>query len=561
MLSILRTCVALSYRPTPAVSRQSSKLICNARLISLNHSKQTAMTDGFKPRVEVNETDLLKTTQKECEEQAKAKSHRLFHPRSAPISPSSDALPPKRAFESQSSAFTHLSPGEIIQRVIPDITKATQTLKSIHHDRYWRHIPSWKDVPEEIWLSHKWQLRNDIKGEKRLKAFLHEVLPVSIPPSITDTCCLKHIKTAQDFITEVELGIKHAPMTIRLTPHMLSIINWANPLNDPILRQCIPLKSRLLPNHPKLTLDSLHETEDSPVEGLVHRYPDKVLFLSTDVCPFYCSYCTRSYAIGTNTDLVKKASFKPTLDRWKDMILYIARNPQVQDVVVSGGDTYILTSDQIRWIGEQLLRIPHIKRFRFATKGLAVSPCRILDPTDAWAEEIIRLTWKGRALGKAVAVHTHFNHPSELTWINRVAAQRLFASGVVLRNQSVLLKGVNDNIATMSHLIRELADNNIQPYYVYQHDMVKHVEHLRTPLQTILDLETQIRGSIAGFMMPNFVVDLPGGGGKRLACSYKSYDPLTGISTFIAPAVTGRGKEDRIYEYYDPRPNSDPAVR
>jgi lysine 2,3-aminomutase len=192
--------------------------------------------------------------------------------------------------------------------------------------------------------------------------------------------------------------------------------------------------------------------------------------------------------------------------------------------------------------------MPNIKRIRFATKGLAVCPNRIIDISDDWTEALISICKQGRSIGKQVAIHTHFNHPNEITWITELAARRLFERGVVVRNQTVLLRGVNDDVETMSTLIRKLADLNIQPYYVYQSDMVSGVEDLRTPLFTILDLEKSIRGTIAGFITPSFVVDLPGGGGKRLANSYETYDPATGKSTWRAPGVSG----DKIFEYHDP---------
>jgi lysine 2,3-aminomutase len=131
--------------------------------------------------------------------------------------------------------------------------------------------------------------------------------------------------------------------------------------------------------------------------------------------------------------------------------------------VLSGGDSYYLSPDQLRFIGDSLLAIPHIRRFRIATKGICVSPSRTLDPEDEWTDELVRLSRRGRERGKQVAVHTHFNHPKEFSWVSREAAQKLFEKGVVVRNQSVLLRGVNDNVETMSALIRELADNNIQP--------------------------------------------------------------------------------------------------
>ncbi|TKA80705.1 hypothetical protein B0A55_03698 [Friedmanniomyces simplex] len=239
---------------------------------------------------------------------------------------------------------------------------------------------------------------------------------------------------------------------------------------------------------------------------------------------------------------------KPSRRRWEAMFEHIEKTPAIQDVVVSGGDSYYLTADHLRLLGDRLLSIPHIKRFRFATKGLAVNPIRILDNTDGWVGAFVALSDKGRALGKQVAMHTHFNTPNECTWITELAARHLFARGVTVRNQTVLLRGVNDDVATMSALIRRLADLNIQPYYVYQSDMVQGVEDLRTPLSTILELERQIRGTIAGFMTPSFVVDLPGGGGKRLANSFETYDRPSGVSTWKAPGVTG----EEVFRYYDP---------
>jgi lysine 2,3-aminomutase len=282
-------------------------------------------------------------------------------------------------------------------------------------------------------------------------------------------------------------------------------------------------------------------------------------------------FCTRSYAVGADTDVVTKASLKPTRKRWEKVFAYIESHPELQDIVVSGGDAYYLQPDHLLAIGERLISMPNIRRFRFASKGLAVAPMRILDDTDGWTDALVSIASKARAAGKSMALHTHFNHPHEISWITVLAAQKLHGAGVTLRNQTVLLCGVNDNVQTMSTLIRKLADNNICPvgtlccssvracadvgdmqYYVYMCDMVSRIEHLRTPLQTILDLEAGIRGTIAGFMTPQFVVDLPGGGGKRLACTYQAYDRTTGRSTFLAPAVQRGGKTAKEYEYWDP---------
>ncbi|KXH40924.1 L-lysine 2,3-aminomutase [Colletotrichum simmondsii] len=392
-------------------------------------------------------------------------------------------------------------------------------------DEFWRKIPWWQDISTEDFLSYRWSSRNMVERLPKLRGFLDATLPEYIPVRGSSS----EMEPRNELVNDVLAGIKKATMSVRLTPYVLSRIDWTDPRNDPIFRQFIPTQSSMVPDHPRLTLDSLHEEADSPVSGLVHRYPDKALFLRA------------------NTETVDKHSFKPILARWEKVFQYIENTPDLQDIVVSGGDSYYLAPHQIELIGDRLISMPNIRRFRFASKGLAVCPTRILDPNDTWVDALVSVSNKARRAGKAVALHTHFNHPNEISWVSEEASQKLFEAGVVVRNQTVLLRGVNDDVGTMSMLIRKLANNNILPC-----DMVKMVEHLRTPLQTILDLESKIRGSIAGFVMPQFVVDLPGGGGKRLASTHRSYDRKTGISTYVAPAVTGRDKENKVYEYYDP---------
>ncbi|QIW97535.1 hypothetical protein AMS68_003053 [Peltaster fructicola] len=415
---------------------------------------------------------------------------------------------------------------------------------------YWRNIPKWSES-------------KNIVEPSRLFDFLSTTVPETIPSASSTSTLTRH-----ELIDDITAGIKKAPMSVRITPHLFSSIDWQAPLQDPIFHQLIPLSSRLEEDHPKLDLDPLHESADMPIPGLVHRYPDKALFLTTAVCPVYCRFCTRSYAIGSPTPTVsKQRPWKASKRRegaliatgskqcswrvpsyWESVFEYLQDTAEVNDVVISGGDTFYLQPEHLRYIGERLLEIPHIRRFRFASKGLAVCPSRFLDPADDWASTLIDLSRSGRSYGKEVALHTHFNHPKEITWITRLAAQRLFANGLIVRNQSVLLRGINDDVNTMSTLIRQLADINIQPMYVYQADMVKGTEDMRTPLSTALYLENRIRGTIAGHKMPAFVVDLPGGGGKRLVTSFETYDPETGISTFKAPGVKG----DKIFSYYDP---------
>ncbi|KAK4230768.1 kama family protein [Podospora fimiseda] len=413
---------------------------------------------------------------------------------------------------------------------------------------FWRKIPIWEDVSVNKFLSYQWSIFNTVQGTVKLKKFLNAVVPNEVSFDKKGT----RMQSRDEYISDVLDGIAAATMSVRLTPYILSRINWNNPRHDPIARQFLTMKSAMEPDHPSLKLDSLHEEDDSPVSGLVHRYSDKALFLATSVCPTYCMFCTRSYAVGANTETVTKASQRPGRVRWQQVFDYVRGQPGLHDIVVSGGDSYYLTTQNLCDIANSLLEMPNIRRIRFASKGLCVAPGRILDDEDGWFETLVSLSNKAKKMGKSIAWHTHFNHPDEISWISEDASQRLFEEGVMVRNQAVLLRGVNDDLETMSRLIRGLADNNITPYYVYQADMVKGAEHFRTPLQTNLDLEAKLRGSIAGFMMPQFVVDLPGGGGKRLACSYESYDRKTGKSTYRAPAVTGHDKENKVYEYHDP---------
>ncbi len=352
---------------------------------------------------------------------------------------------------------------------------------------------------------------------------------------------------SDDFIKDASIGFQRAPMSVRVTPYIMALIDWENPYIDPLRIQFIPLGSRLLPDHPKLGLDSLHEQADAPVPGLTHRYPDKALFLPLNTCPVYCRFCTRSYAVGVDTEEVEKVELRVNADRWQRAFRYIASRPELEDIVISGGDAYNLRPTQITEIGEALLAIPNIRRMRFATKGPAVMPQKILtDP--AWTDALTAVVEKGRRLHKEVALHTHFNHPDEITWITQAAMDRLFERGITVRNQSVLVRGVNDTVDVMTLLVKRLGHVNVHPYYVYMHDLVQGVEDLRTSLDTALTLEKHARGATAGFNTPTFVADMPGGGGKRDVHSYEHYDRETGISVFRSPSVHA----GTYYFYFDP---------
>jgi lysine 2,3-aminomutase len=280
---------------------------------------------------------------------------------------------------------------------------------------------------------------------------------------------------------------------------------------------------------------------------LTHRYPDKALFLPLDTCPVYCRFCTRSYAIGLDTDEVEKVALRVDFSRWRKAFAYIASRPELEDIVVSGGDAYNLRPDYIEAIGMTLLEMPNIRRIRFATKGIAVMPQKVITHVE-WLDAVTKIAERGRELGKEVVIHTHFNHPKEITWISKQAMDILHKRGVIVRNQCVLQRGVNDSVDTMITLARRLAYINIQSYYVYLCDMVKGIEDLRTDVATAVRIEKHVRGTTAGFNTPTFVCDAPGGGGKREIHSYEYYNTETGIAVYTAPKV----KPGKFFLYFDP---------
>ncbi|HTX59108.1 MAG TPA: KamA family radical SAM protein [Verrucomicrobiae bacterium] len=400
--------------------------------------------------------------------------------------------------------------------------------KNLKQGEFWRHIPAYKEVDEATFLDHLWQQKNAVKTADELLA------------TIKDVC-------TPEFYADAAAGFARAPMAVRVSPYAISLIDWNDPIDDPIRRQFVPLGSTLLPDHPRLTLDSLHEQHDSPVPGLVHRYVDKALFLPLNTCPVYCRFCTRSYAIGPDTENVDKVALAKTPKQWEDAFKYIAERPELEDIVISGGDTYQLPPKNIELIGNALLDIPHVRRMRFATKGPAIMPMKIITHTE-WLDAIAAVVERGRKLGKDVVLHTHFNAPEEITWITQKAMAMLFERGIFTRNQSVLIRGVNDDRERMQLLVKRLGHLNVHPYYVYMHDMVKGVEELRTTIFTATDTEKFVRGSTAGFNSPTFVCDAPGGGGKRDVHSYEYYDRENGIAVYAAPSV----KPGKAFVYFDP---------
>jgi lysine 2,3-aminomutase len=410
----------------------------------------------------------------------------------------------------------------------PPVDPDSLVHKQFREGEFWRCVPGYADVDERTFLDHGWQGKHSVTRLDKLRAVVQDLV-------------------SEEFLEDVDQGLLRAPMSVRISPYIVSLIDWSRPYRDPLRRQFLPVGSALLSDHPRLDLDSLCEQSDSPVRGLTHRYPDKALFLVLDTCPVYCRFCTRSYAVGRDTEQVEKFNVRARPARWERVFAYLRSRVEVEDVVISGGDVFQLRADQLRMLGDALLDLPNIRRMRFASKGPAVMPMKLLSD-DTWFEALVDVVQRGRSMHKEVVLHTHFNHPAEITDITRRAMNRLFEEGVTVRNQTVLLRGVNDDADDMRLLIKRMGHLNVHAYYVYQHDMVKGLEDLRTAVSTTVELEKAVRGSTAGYNTPTFVVDAPGGGGKRQVHSFEHYDPTTGISVYRSPNVD----PSAYYLYFDP---------
>jgi len=327
------------------------------------------------------------------------------------------------------------------------------------------------DVTDEQWNDWKWQVKNRIETLEDLKKYI----------SLT---------------AEEEEGVNKTLTTLRMaiTPYYLSLINPDDP-HDPVRKQCIPTGAETHQAAADL-LDPLHEDEDSPTPGLTHRYPDRVLFLITDMCSMYCRHCTRRRFAG-QTDNECGA------DRIEKALEYIEKTESVRDVLLSGGDALMVADKKLEYIISRLRAIPHVEIIRLGTRTPVVCPQRI-------TPELCEMLKKYHP----VWLNTHFNHPNEVTPESSRACEMLANAGVPLGNQSVLLRGINDCVHVMKHLVQELVKIRVRPYYIYQCDLSMGLEHFRTPVSKGIEIIEGLRGHTSGYCVPTFVVDAPGGGGK-----------------------------------------------
>ncbi len=333
-----------------------------------------------------------------------------------------------------------------------------------------RRAPIWVDVPDEKWNDWRWQLSNRINSLEEIGRVIN--------------------------LTDDEREGLSAPDKFRvdITPYFASLIDPDDP-DDPIRLQVIP-KGQELRAFTGMMEDSLAEDRHSPVPGLVHRYPDRVLMLVTTQCATYCRYCTRSRIVGDPSQNFNRAEHEAQLD-------YIRRTPQIRDVLISGGDGLTLAPKLLESVIRGLREIPHVEIVRIGSRVPVFLPQRVDD-------ELCEMLAKYHPIW----MNLHFNHPNEITPEVARAADRLNRAGIPLGNQSVLLAGVNDCVHIQRDLVHRLVENRIRPYYIYQCDLVEGAGHFRTPVGKGIEILEGLRGHTSGYAVPMYIVDAPGGGGK-----------------------------------------------
>lgn len=329
----------------------------------------------------------------------------------------------------------------------------------------------WQHVPQAQWQDWIWQLKNRITTKEHLEQYM-------------------------TLTAEEEAGIAHAgqKLSLAITPYFFNLMDRENP-NCPIRLQMIPREAETKISAGEM-LDSLGEDEHSPVPGIVHRYPDRVLFLVTDRCAAYCRYCTRSRLVSNAQDY----NFHP---EYEQGLRYIESHPEVRDVLLSGGDPLLLSDRKLEHILARLREIPHVEFIRIGSRIPVFLPQRI-------TPELCEIFKRHGPIWMSI----HVNHPSEATAELKAACDRLSFAGVPLGNQSVLLAGVNDDADTMKALVHRLLRMRVRPYYLYQMDLITGGSHFKVDVRRGLEIIKALRGHTTGYAIPQYVIDAPGGGGK-----------------------------------------------
>ena len=364
-------------------------------------------------------------------------------------------------------------------------------------------IPSaWKGISEKEWNDWRWQLRHRVTTLEQLQEIL-QLIP-----------------------EEIE-GIKQSKgrLALAVTPYFVSLMDPSNP-NCPIRRQAVPRieECHLSKND---MVDPCGEDKNSPVSGLVHRYPDRVLLLVTDQCATYCRYCTRRRLVGSNERPITQGNFE-------EVLKYLRTHKKVRDVLLSGGDPLLLENERLEEILSRLRMIPHIELLRIGTRAPVTLPQRI-------TVGLVRMLKKYHPL----MISIHFTHPKEITDAVRRACNDLADGGIPLGSQTVLLKGINDKPNVMKKLVHELLKIRVRPYYIYQCDLATGTEHFRTSVATGIQIIEKLRGHTTGYAIPTYVIDAPGGGGKI------PIEPEYVISKEKGKLVL-RNYEGQVFEYPEP---------
>jgi lysine 2,3-aminomutase len=358
------------------------------------------------------------------------------------------------------------------------------------------------DATDKDWNNWHWQARNRIRTLDQLERVL----------------------LLADEEREAILQAK-SMLPVSITPYYMSLVS-RDDRSQPLRKTVIP--STLEFHSAKGEADDpLGEEADSPIPGLVHRYPDRVLLLVTDVCSSYCRYCTRSRMVGHGHIAPQEARLERAFE-------YIRSTPAIRDVLISGGDPLALSDDRLDWILTSLREIPHVEFVRIGTKMPAVLPHRI-------TPALCRMLRKHHPLWMSL----HFIHPDECTPESFLACTRLADAGIPLGSQTVLLRGVNDDVETMKNLVHRLLMMRVRPYYLYQCDPISGSEHFRTPVEKGLEIIAGLRGFTTGYAVPNYVIDAPGGGGKI------PLQPQTVVGR-EGDELLLRNYLGNIYRYHDP---------
>ena len=386
--------------------------------------------------------------------------------------------------------------------------KTVSDLEKIYPQHFLKRFPTkgkgaFSHVPDGDWFDWKWQFKNRLTTLKHLEA----VINLTQEEKNAFDACNKKFKMA-------------------ITPYYASLMD-KNQANCPIRMQSVPAREEMniLPTDME---DPLAEDKDMPVPGLTHRYPDRVLFYVSNDCPMLCRHCTRKRKVADPDSVAKDKQIEMGLQ-------YIRETKTVRDIVVSGGDPLCLANEKIDYILGQLRQIEHVEVVRLGTRNPVTMPFRLLD------DDLLAIMQKHGP----IHLNTHYNHPKEMTREALLATTRLALAGVVMGNQSVLLKGINDDAKIMKEVCHKLLMMRVRPYYIFQCDLSEGISHFRTSTEKGIEILEQLRGWTSGLAVPYYVVDAPGGGGKI---------PLN-PNYFVkrdGKKITLRNYKNNTYDYFEP---------